>query len=153
VHLTFSSAARVAALALLGASGLAGAASALTRQPALDDLLPAAQAFDLMPVEFRDGALRLSWNIAPGYYLYRQRIRVEALAPSPLALQAIRLPAGIAHVDEHFGAVQIYRGLLEAQVPTQGALKQALRLRVTFQGCADAGVCYPPQTITQTIVP
>ena len=53
--------------------------------------------------------------------------------------------------DEHFGAVQIYRGLLDADVPTSGALDRPLRLRVTYQGCADAGVCYPPQTVVQTI--
>ncbi|MGH8446933.1 MAG: protein-disulfide reductase DsbD N-terminal domain-containing protein [Solimonas sp.] len=133
------------------------AAATLERRPALDELLPAAQAFDLMPVERRHGTLHLSWNVAPGYYLYRQRIRVEALAPSDVAVQAIRLPAGIDHVDEHFGTVQIYRGLLEAEVPLRAAAKgsapQALRLRVTFQGCADIGVCYPPQTVTQTIAP
>jgi thiol:disulfide interchange protein DsbD len=123
----------------------------LEGSPSSDDLLPAAQAFSLLPIE-RDGdTLHLSWNIAPGYYLYRRRIRVEALAPSPLGLRAIRLPPGIAHVDEHFGAVQIYRGLLDADVPTTGALDRPLRLRVTYQGCADAGVCYPPQTVVQTI--
>ncbi|MFT4047061.1 MAG: protein-disulfide reductase DsbD N-terminal domain-containing protein, partial [Solimonas sp.] len=127
------------------------AASLPGRRPAPDALLPAGEAFDLMPIEWRDGALRLSWNIAPGYYLYRQRIRVETLAPSDTGVQAIRLPAGIAHVDEHFGAVQIYRGLLEASVPTQRAPRAPLRVRVTFQGCADAGVCYPPQTLTQTV--
>jgi thiol:disulfide interchange protein DsbD len=118
-----------------------------------DELLPVAEAFSLLPIEREGDTLHLSWNITPGYYLYRQRIRVEALAPSPLGLRAIRLPQGIAHVDEHFGAVQIYRGLLDADVPTTGAFDRPLRLRVTYQGCADAGVCYPPQTVVQTIGP
>ncbi|WP_028080620.1 protein-disulfide reductase DsbD N-terminal domain-containing protein [Solimonas soli] len=140
------------ACALLVAAAAAQASSPLLeRRPALDALLPAEQAFDLLPIEWRDGALRLSWNIAPGYYLYRQRIRVEALAPDATGLLAIRLPAGIDHVDEHFGAVQIYRGLLEASVPTQGTPRAALRVRVSFQGCADAGVCYPPRTVVQTV--
>lgn len=138
-------------LALLGAAVGADAASLRDRQPTADTLLSAPQAFDLMPIEWRDGALRLSWNVAPGYYLYRQRIRVETLAPSDTGVLPIRLPDGIEHVDEHFGAVQIYRGLLEAVVPTQHPPRTALRVRVTFQGCADVGVCYPPQSVVQTV--
>src|SRR3546814_9978103 len=74
-------------------------------------------------------SLHLSWNIAPGYYLYRHRIRVEALTPSPVGLRAIQLPQGIAHVDEHFGSVQIYRELLDADVPLAGKLQSPMRLR------------------------
>lgn len=147
----------LAALALLACT-TAGAApgNVLAQRPSLDALLPAAQAFDLMPVERHGAQLHLSWNIAPGYYLYRQRIRVELLGPTAAGLQPIRLPQGIDHVDEYFGAVQIYRGLLEAEVPLNlpaAAARQPLRLRVSFQGCADAGVCYPPQTLTQTLNP
>nr|WP_241696142.1 protein-disulfide reductase DsbD N-terminal domain-containing protein [Solimonas terrae] len=130
---------------------LSASARPFERLSSTDDLLPAAQAFSLLPVEYHDHHLHLSWNIAPGYYLYRQRIRVEVLAPSRVGLQAIRLPQGIAHVDEHFGSVQIYRELLDADVPTIGPLNAPLRLRVSYQGCADAGVCYPPQTVVQTI--
>lgn len=138
--------------ALLSAS-LPAPARPFERRPSIDELLPVDQAFALLPVERRGAALHLTWNVAPGYYLYRQRIRVEALAPSAVALQAIRLPAGIAHVDEHFGAVQIYRGLLEADVPIEGPAQAPLRLRITYQGCADIGVCYPPQTVVQRLAP
>jgi thiol:disulfide interchange protein DsbD len=141
---------------LLGGTLLAFSLAATARpfgtESKRDALLPAEQAFELLPVEHDARGLHLSWNIAPGYYLYRQRIRVEALAPSPAALQPIHLPQGIDHVDDHFGAVQIYRGLLEARVPTTGLPVDApLRLRITYQGCADLGVCYPPQTVLETL--
>src|SRR3546814_20772616 len=86
----------------------------------LDDLLPAAQAFSLLPVERNGDTLHLSWNIATGYYLYRNRIRAEALTPSPRGLCAIRIPQGTAHADDHFGSVQLYRVLLAADVPPSG---------------------------------
>lgn len=143
---------RLLGAALLGVT-LSAAARPFEHKSSQDDLLPAAQAFSLLPVERNKGGLHLSWNIAPGYYLYRQRIRVEVLAPSAIGLQAIRLPQGIAHVDEHFGAVQIYRELLDADVPLTGTLTAPLRLRVSYQGCADAGVCYPTQTVVQIIKP
>lgn len=116
-------------------------------------LLPAADAFALLPVTRQGQTLQLSWNIAPGYYLYRPRIRVELLAPSTVGLQAIELPAGSGHEDEFFGKVEIYRGLLEARVPLSAVPQQALRVRIRFQGCAESGVCYPPQTIVQTLAP
>ncbi len=116
-------------------------------------LLPATEAFVLLPLERSAQTLKLSWNIAPGYYLYRPRIRVELLAPSAIGLQAIELPAGSAHEDEFFGKVEIYRGLLEARVPLSATPQQPLRVRIRFQGCADTGVCYPPQTVVQTLAP
>lgn len=118
-----------------------------------DKLLTATEAFSLLPVERRGDTLHLSWNIAPGYYLYRSRIRVELLAPASVGLQAIRLPDGAAYRDEFFGEVQIYRALLEAQVPLTAVPTQPLRLRIRFQGCAEVGVCYPPQTIVQSLAP
>lgn len=132
-------------------SAAGAAAGPLTRNR--DALLPPAQAFALLPVELREQSLRLSWNIAPGYYLYRQRIRVELLAPTDSGLAPIQLPDGVAHVDEHFGAVQIYRSLLQATVPLTSKPKQPLQLRISYQGCADVGVCYPPQRVIQTLMP
>ena len=118
-----------------------------------DALLPPNQAFALLPVEKQGQSLKLSWNVAPGYYLYRHRILVELLAPTDTGLAPIRLPEGIAHVDEHFGAVRIYRGLLEANIPLTQAPTHPLRLRISFQGCADVGVCYPPQQVLQDLAP
>lgn len=144
---------RSLAAAALGLCSAAQAGSLFGHRTSRDALLPAAQAFSLLPAERRADVLHLTWNIAPGYYLYRQRIRIEVLAPSVIGLQAIRLPAGITHHDENFGTVQIYRGVLEADVPLSAPLTSPLRLRLSYQGCADAGVCYPSRTVVQTIKP
>lgn len=143
---------RLSALLALVLASAAATANPLDR-PKLDSLLPPAEAFTLLPAERQGDALKLSWNIAPGYYLYRHRILIELLAPTDTGLAAIRLPEGIAHVDEHFGQVRIYRSLLEATVPLTQKPAQALKLRISYQGCADAGVCYPPQHTVQTLAP
>ena len=96
--------------------------------------------------------LHLSWTIRPGFYLYRSRIHVRAL--SGTVLGALSLPPGIVKVDPYFGREQIYRiavtGELAVQRGTVAAPADA-SLAVTYQGCADAGLCYPPITQTVTV--
>lgn len=131
---------------LLTCATVAGAAS-LTGAIDPDDLLAPDAAFPLlMPLERHGDRVRLEWNIAPGYYLYKHRVRVEVLQPAGTKA-TLQLPAGAPHQDEHFGAVEIYRVLLtgEARLPSGS---RNVRLRLHWQGCADAGVCYPPQTTT-----
>ena len=118
----------------------------LHRKPANGtELLSAEDAFPLVSVS-RDGdALRLSWNIAPGYYLYRQRFAVEPVdGAGPLA--ALQLPHGTPKHDEHFGAVEIYTGRVDARLPIAPGTAAPARLKLRWQGCAEAGVCYPPIT-------
>ncbi len=110
-----------------------------------DALLSADTAFALLlPLERRGDRVQLEWNIAPGYYLYKHRVQVEILQPAG-SKASVRLPAGLPHQDEHFGRVEIYRSLLtgDAGLPPGSG---PVRLRLRWQGCADAGVCYPPQT-------
>ena len=96
--------------------------------------------------------IRLSWTIRPGFYLYRSRIHVKAL--SGTAIGALTLPAGIVKVDPYFGREQIYRNAVTGELAvlrgTAGAPRDA-SLAVTYQGCADAGLCYPPITKTVTV--
>jgi len=109
------------------------------------DLLPVDQAFALTAVAPAPGRIQLRWAIADGYYLYRHRISVQA-DPS-FASQPLQLPHGDSHHDEFFGDVETYRRQLVATLP--GALAAAsVSLKVKYQGCADAGVCYPPQRQT-----
>lgn len=104
-------------------------------------LLPVEQAFRLSWQAQPDGELRLSWDIASGYYLYKERIKVRALddgvTPGDLVL-----PDGVAKHDEYFGDVQIYRDWVEARL----ALAGATRIAITVQGCheVDPQICYPP---------
>ena len=94
--------------------------------------------------------MQLNWRIADGYYLYKQRIKVEpANAAQPIG--AVVLPKGEAHHDEYFGDQEVYRGSLDASFSVPPSPSKTVDVNVTYQGCADAGLCYPPQTKTLSI--
>ncbi|TKR30637.1 protein-disulfide reductase DsbD [Luteimonas gilva] len=114
-----------------------------------DDLLPVDQAFALSANAPAPDRIQLRWKIADGYYLYRHRISVQATGFQAKPLQ---LPNGKKHTDEFFGPVETYRGELVATLPgaTIGQARQ-VSLKVKYQGCADLGVCYPPQTRTLSV--
>ena len=86
--------------------------------------------------------LTLSWQVKPGYYLYRQQIKVTAQGAR---LAAWTLPAGKPHEDEFYGKTEIYPDSLTLPLTLQQAGKGAT-VTVTWQGCAAAGFCYPPET-------
>lgn len=102
------------------------------------DFLPVGKAFTFTSERLESGETQLYWQIADGYYLYQQRMKFDGLAEKPV------LPPGEAHSDEFFGEQQVYRQGLEVKIPagTTGQVK------LGWQGCADAGLCYPPQSIT-----
>ncbi|MFB4401766.1 protein-disulfide reductase DsbD [Pseudomonas inefficax] len=102
------------------------------------DFLPVNQAFVLTHDRQADGQMRLFFQIQPGYYLYQKRLKFDGLP----AAQHPQLPAALNHHDEFFGDSAVYRDQLELLLPAdaQG------QLRLGWQGCADAGLCYPPQT-------
>ena len=137
---------RLAVLALVALGPATAAPADLWKKPAsaTDTLLPAEAAFQLASARREGDRVRLEWVIAPGYYLYRERLGFEVLPPSSATLGPARLPVGTPKHDEHFGDVQIYRETLQAELPITPAGAALGRLRVRFQGCADAGVCYPP---------
>jgi thioredoxin:protein disulfide reductase len=93
--------------------------------------------------------IAINWRIADGYYLYKQRI---ALAPANegQSVGAIVLPKGEPHTDEFFGEQEIYRQSLDASFALPPGARP-VDVKVTYQGCADAGLCYPPITKLITI--
>jgi thiol:disulfide interchange protein DsbD len=100
-----------------------------------------------------DGNLvHVRWVIADGYYLYRQRIEIKPESPD-LALGAPVLPQGVLKVDPYLGSQQIYQQQVEATAPftRSDAGAHPLQIKVTYQGCAEAGLCYPP--ITKVLSP
>jgi thiol:disulfide interchange protein DsbD len=123
---------------------------ALPAAAAIDenDLLPVDQAFALTAQASTPDAVTLRWRIADGYYLYRHRTSVQADAA--FAAQPLQLPRGKAYRDEFFGDVETYRGQLVATLPGRAGPAN-VTLKVKYQGCADAGICYPPQTRTLTV--
>ena len=133
-----------ALLLLFLASLLAPAASAAITQ---DDLLPVDEAFVLTATAPAPDRIEIRWKITDGYYLYRHRTGVEA--DVGFAAQPLQLPKGKAYRDEFFGDVETYRGELVATLPGRPASgTDSVSLKIKYQGCADAGICYPPQTRT-----
>jgi thiol:disulfide interchange protein DsbD len=102
------------------------------------------QAYRLQ-VQPQNGALLAHWDIHSGYYLYRNKFQFISKTPG-VALGRPQFPAGETHTDQFFGSQVIYRGGVTASVPYSGA--GAMVLEVIYQGCADHGFCYPPQTKT-----
>jgi thiol:disulfide interchange protein DsbD len=102
------------------------------------DFLPVGKAFTFTSERLESGETQLYWQIADGYYLYKQRMKFDGLAEKPA------LPQGEAHSDEFFGEQEVYRQGLEVKIPA-GVTGQ---VKLGWQGCADAGLCYPPQSIT-----
>ena len=90
-------------------------------------------------------AVRVRWLIADGYYLYRSKIEIKAESPD-LVIAAPLLPAGRVRVDPYLGTQEIYQHQVEATaVYTRfDAGAHPLQIKVTYQGCAEAGLCYPP---------
>ena len=106
--------------------------------------LPPDQAYRLQ-VQPQNGMLLAHWDIQPGYYLYRSKFQFISQT-SGVELESARFPAGETHTDQFFGTQEIYRGGVTASVPYTGS--GPLALKVIYQGCADHGFCYPPQTKT-----
>jgi thiol:disulfide interchange protein len=130
------------------ASLIAPPASAAITQ---DDLLPVDEAFVLTAAAPTRDRIEIRWKITDGYYLYRHRTGVDADAG--FAAQPLQLPKGKAYRDEFFGDVETYRGELLATLPGQPtASADSVTLKIKYQGCADAGICYPPQTRTLKVV-
>ncbi|GAA4806139.1 protein-disulfide reductase DsbD [Lysobacter hankyongensis] len=114
------------------------------------DLLPVDQAYVLSAEAAGPDAVRIHWKIADGYYLYRHRTSV-APASASVRAGALRLPKGEPHEDEFFGKTETYRGELVATLPDITVAGDTLSLKIKYQGCADAGICYPPQTRTLAV--
>lgn len=115
------------------------------------DLLPVDQAFALTATAAQRDRITLQWRIADGYYLYRHRIGVEITGAGASAGPLV-LPHGERHQDEFFGEVETFRQDLQAVLPVRAdPAADAVTLQVKYQGCADVGVCYPPQTRTLSV--
>lgn len=105
--------------------------------------VPVDQAF-AFDFNQQGSQLQLSWKVKSGYYLYRQQIHVT---PQNAQIAPLNLPAGQPHEDEFYGKSEIYPQDLTIPVTLQQAAKGAT-ISVTYQGCAAAGFCYPPETRT-----
>jgi thioredoxin:protein disulfide reductase len=118
-----------------------------------DKFLPPDQAFRFDALADGSDRVQLHWDIADGYYLYRARIKVGT--PSAQAqLGMPQFPTGQFKTDEYFGRQEIYHHELAVTVPVAraGGGPFELPMQVTYQGCAEAGLCYPPITKTVSVL-
>ena len=104
-----------------------------------NEFLPVDQAFDF-DSEIDGDEITVSWVIAPEYYLYQHRFKV---VPSNAAAQAPELPEGESHTDEFFGESVVYRNYVEWSFTLDPSFSGD-SITILYQGCADAGLCYPP---------
>ncbi|TKK32311.1 protein-disulfide reductase DsbD [Pantoea agglomerans] len=115
--------------------------ASLFSNPATSRFVPVDQAFTF-DFDQQGAQLNLHWKVKSGYYLYRQQIHIT---PQNATIAPLTLPAGQPHEDEFFGKSEIYPQDLTLPVMLQQAARGAT-LSVTYQGCAAAGFCYPPET-------
>ncbi len=108
---------------------------------AQDQLLSADKAFAFKAKVVND-EIQLSWDIAKGYYLYKEKVAISANFPARLGVA--KFPAAKIKQDEFFGTIGTYRKNVLVRVPVLPGEQSAILLTVSYQGCADIGVCYPP---------
>ena len=132
---------------LLPAAAGAGALAAAQDggiQSAQPDLLHPRQAF-VFAASLEDEVVRIDFSIEPGYYLYRERF--EFFDAAGATLPGAEFPPGQVVEDEFFGVVETYRDAVAISLPVP-AEGQDLQLLMVSQGCADIGVCFPPEKVT-----
>lgn len=106
-----------------------------------NQFLPVDQAFVFDFVQ-QDNTLKISWQIADGYYLYKDKFKLAGVGVN---FSHPSYPPGMPYEDEYFGKTEIYLHQVVLSVPLSDIDKDAV-LKVRYQGCAKAGLCYPVQT-------
>ena len=116
-----------------------------------DSFLPPKEAYKYT-VEATQGDIVVRIDIQPGYYLYRDRLGLESATPG-VTVGAPGFPVGEDHEDQYFGKQVIYRGPIALAAKHAGfdGPPRPFDLTLKLQGCADAGLCYPPQRWTSRV--
>ena len=117
--------------------------------------LPVEKAFQLS-ASLENTTLNLTWKIEPEHYLYRSKFKVSILLPEHTELSEMSIPRGESVHDEFQGDVEIFRDAVQLSYVIDAGknqLQQGMVINVTFQGCAEAGLCYPPHTQEVSLVP
>ena len=128
----------------------AGAASPARAASAASDFLPPDQAFKVFVRATAADRIEVAYAVTDGYYLYRNKLKFKVAQGAAASLGAPVLPEGETKSDEYFGTQQVYHHDFIVTLPVARAAGAALTLPVTlsWQGCAEAGLCYPPITHT-----
>lgn len=127
------------ALFLMGLWSLAASANPLAFLSEEPEFLPVDQAFVFEAEVIEPGKVEIFWNIADGYYLYKEKFKFEA---GETQLAEVALPPGKSHEDEFFGVTEVYYNSVLLELNYQSS--EPSQLVITYMGCAEAGLCYPP---------
>lgn len=113
--------------------------------------LPPERAFRFSARALNPHTVEARFNIADGYYLYRDKLHF-AVEPAASGLAAPSLPDGKIKEDQFFGRVETYRGNLIVNLQLDGTVPgQKVVVQAESQGCADLGICYPPNVQRVTV--
>lgn len=109
------------------------------------ELLEPEQAFKFSAQVLDTHTLEVRYQVADGYYLYRNKFKFQ-VQPAAVSLGAAQFPPGKFKQDEFFGRIETYHGEVKIRLPLNysGDAPQSITLKAVSQGCAEAGVCYPP---------
>ena len=108
------------------------------------DFLPVDEAY-IFSSRIEGNELVIHWDIADGYYLYKNRIQVTSNEPSTRFSDLLWSKPGKEKQDEYFGLVRVFYQDSELRIPVTHSVNGEAEFSITYQGCADAGLCYPPQ--------
>ncbi len=108
------------------------------------------EAFKLDIVSKDSNTLEAIFTIAPGYYLYKERIKFDIKEASQGSIQSVSLPNGDMKDDPNFGRQEVYHHDFAASIVTTNT-KKNIEVQARFQGCSEKGLCYAPQIKTYTV--
>jgi thiol:disulfide interchange protein DsbD len=114
-----------------------------------EDLLEPEKAFRFSAHMVKPDLIEGQFHVVKGYYLYRGKIKLSAQGAK---LGKPDLPAGKTKKDEIYGKVEVYAKDFRVRIPVSG-VRKPFTLKAVYQGCAEVGVCYPPQTTTLKLQP
>lgn len=135
-------------LLLAAQPALAGGANAFTNDD--DDFLHPDKAFQVDVAATGDGQLEAIFNVAPGHYLYKERIKFNIVDASQGKVAKVDLPRGDMKNDPNFGNQEVYHHDFATKISIENTT-ETLVLEVKYQGCSEKGLCYAPQTKTFNI--
>ena len=137
------------------ASAQAPTFSSLANPSAQPSPLSLEQAFPYFVSTSSPGQYTISWDLAPGHYLYRHAFSfsLQQTVGGELLETEVELPDGLKKTDQFFGDIEAYYGLISATLSLPTVPGPEAMLVFEYQGCADWGFCYPPQRVSYPLNP
>ncbi|MEM8548356.1 MAG: protein-disulfide reductase DsbD [Pseudomonadota bacterium] len=122
-----------------------GALGGLSSSDNANEFLPPDEAFEPLITELAGNTVEVGWQIAPGYYLYKGQVQARFADADGVVVTDVSLPEGKLKSDEYFGETEVYYDGVFATLALarESAAAQPATLTLSYQGCAEEGICYP----------